>query len=333
VVQGFSDAPTDTPTATVPTTDTPVPEDTPASTDTPTLAATATLTPTVVVAQPQGLSTASLVGTIAYPVFNGNNYDLYFGQADGSGSQIFRRQASQPAFSPDGSQIALHSWQLDAWGLMTMPVAGGQPSLVANFVEDQLPTWSSDGREIYFLSRREGDRKSRLLKVGSTQVNSLGVVLGEGEYPSMGATGQLAFRGWGSTGSGIRISANPLSTFQPITDSDDDTAPALSPEGQKIAFMSRRSGNWEIYLVNADGSEAQRLTDDPAEDGLPTWSPDGRAIAFVSNRGGDWGIWAMTPTGEDQQLLFSLEGSPDGRVGNDTNASRGWLEERISWTR
>jgi hypothetical protein len=41
----------------------------------------------------------------------------------------------------------------------------------------------------------------------------------------------------------------------------------------------------------------------------------------------------MTPTGEDQQLLFSLEGSPDGRVGNDTNASRGWLEERISWTR
>jgi Tol biopolymer transport system component len=149
----------------------------------------------------------------------------------------------------------------------------------------------------------------------------------------MGATGQLAFRGWGSTGSGIRISANPLSTFQPITDSDDDTAPALSPEGQKIAFMSRRSGNWEIYLVNADGSEAQRLTDDPAEDGLPTWSPDGRAIAFVSNRGGDWGIWAMTPTGEDQQLLFSLEGSPDGRVGNDTNASRGWLEERISWTR
>jgi Tol biopolymer transport system component len=97
--------------------------------------------------------------------------------------------------------------------------------------------------------------------------------------------------------------------------------------------MSRRDGNWEIYLVNADGSGLQRLTNDPAEDGLPTWSPDGRALAFVSRRGGSWGMWAMAPNGSGQRLLFALEGSPDGFVGRDTNTSRGWLEERISWTR
>ncbi|GAH70395.1 unnamed protein product, partial [marine sediment metagenome] len=52
----------------------------------------------------------------------------------------------------------------------------------------------------------------------------------------------------------------------------------------KIAFVSDRDGNWEIYVMNADGSEQTRLTNDPALDGCPIWSPDGKKIAFVSER-------------------------------------------------
>jgi TolB protein len=274
-----------------------------------------------------------LAGTIAYPVFNGTDFDLYFGQADGSGTRLFRRHASQPAFSPDGSRIVFHSWRLDAWGLINTDRSGEDEKLVARFVEDQLPTWSADGSEILFLSRREGDRKSRLLKVGSAQIGSTGAVLGEGEYPTIGLNGRLVFKGWGQTGSGLRLATTSLTGIQPVTDLNDDTAPALSPDGQRIAFMSRRDGNWEIYVVNADGSELQRLTNDPADDGLPTWSPDGRALAFVSNRDGPWAVWAMLPNGQDQRKLFAMEGSPDGFVGSDRDASRGWAEERISWTK
>jgi TolB protein len=273
-----------------------------------------------------------LVGTIAYPVFNGKDYDIYLGQADGSGSLLYRKGASQPAFSPDGSRIAFHSWRLDSWGLMTIDVSGRNEILVANFVEDQLPTWSPDGRDIVLLSRREGDRKSRLIRVGSSQDRTEGVVIGEGEYPSLGLDGRLVFKGWGNTAPGLRTATISQADIQVLTDRDEDTAPAPSPDGQKIAFMSRRDGNWEIYVVNADGSGLQRLTDDPAEDGLPTWSPDGRAIAFVSRRGESWAIWAMTPSGDGQRLLFAMEGSPDGFVGKDLNSSRGWTEERISWT-
>jgi TolB protein len=273
-----------------------------------------------------------LAGTIAYPVFNGKDYDIYFGQADGSGTRLYRKNASQPAFSPDGSRLAFHSWRLDTWGLMTMDVSGRDEILVANFVEDQLPTWSPDGSELVLLTRREGDRKSRLVRVGSRQDRAKGVVIGEGEYPTIGPDGRLIFRGWGNTGSGLRSANINLQDVRVVTDQDGDTAPAPSPDGKRIAFMSRRDGNWEIYLVNADGSGLQRLTEDPAEDGLPTWSPDGRAIAFISSRGGQWSMWAMTPTGSSQRLLFELSGSPDGFVGTDRNASRGWTEERISWT-
>lgn len=333
-VQSLGDAPTDTPTPVVEVTATE--EATPVETETPTPEATATPspTPTVQAAAPaQSLLASSLVGTIAYPVFNGTDFDIYFGQADGSGTRLYRKSASQPTFSPDGTRIAFHSWRLDSWGLATMDVSGANQIIIANFVEDQLPTWSADGSEIVLLSRREGDRKSRLIRVGSSQDRTEGIVISEGEYPTIGLNGRLVFRGWGSTAPGLRSATTTMADLQVLTTSERDTAPAPSPDGQKIAFMSQQEGNWDIYIVSANGSDLQRLTDNPAEDGLPTWSPDGKAIAFVSQRGGKWGIWVMSPTGGDQQLLFEMEGSPDGFVGRDTNATRGWTEERISWTR
>ncbi len=337
VLQFLSDAPTDTPTLVVQATtlaeDISAGEDTSFETATPTPEPTVTPTAASQVANTQVIPASALVGTLAYPVFNGTDYDLYFGQADGSGTRLFHPNASQPAFSPDGSRIAFHSWKLDARGLMTMDISGGEPKMVAAFVEDQLPTWSADGREIILLSRRAGDRKSRLIRVNSLEERGEGIVLGEGEYPTIGLNGQLVFKGWGSTGAGLRIASTSFENIQTVTDLEEDTAPAPSPDGQKIAFMSRREGNWDIYVINADGSNQQRLTDDPAEDGLPTWSPDGRVLAFVSRRGESWAVWAMTPTGKDQQQLFAMEGSPDGLVGSDINASRGWTEERISWTR
>jgi serine/threonine-protein kinase len=333
IVQSLGDAPIDTPTLVVeqptPTATEVTPTDTPTLTPRPSV----TLIPRTSTPEAQGLATTSLVGTIAYPVFNGRDYDIYFGQADGSGTRLYRKGASQPAFSPDGSRFAFHSWRLDIWGLIAMDISGQNEILIANFVEDQLPTWSSDGTEIVMLSRREGDRKSRLIRVGSRQDRTKGVVIGEGEYPTIGLDGRLVFKGWGSTGAGLRSATLNFQNIQVITDRDEDTAPAPSPDGNRIAFMSRRDGNWEIYVVASNGSGLQRLTNDPGEDGLPAWSPDGKAIAFISSRGGSWAMWAMAPNGTGQRLLFALPGSPDGFIGADRNSSRGWTEERISWTR
>jgi TolB protein len=280
--------------------------------------------------QSRTIPASTLQGVIAYPVFNGTSYDIYLGQADGSGTEFFLPDASQPVFSPDGSQIAYHSWRLDARGLMTMALDGTNQQRVVTFFEDQLPTWTPDGSQIVLFSRRSGSRKSELIITNNSEGGE-DTVFAEGEYPTIGQNGQLVFKGWGVTAPGLRVADLPLENLRVLTEAGTDTAPAISPDGQKVAFMSRRDNNWEIYIVNIDGSELTRLTEDPAQDGLPTWSPDGNAIAYVSDRGGAWGVWAMTPTGADQQQLFAMEGSPDGFVGTDTFASRGWAEERISW--
>lgn len=64
----------------------------------------------------------------------------------------------------------------------------------------------------------------------------------------------------------------------------NDSSPAWSPDGERLAFVSSRDGNYEIYTVRFDGSDLRRLTDIAATDSRPVWSPDGTEIAFISDR-------------------------------------------------
>ena len=88
----------------------------------------------------------------------------------------------------------------------------------------------------------------------------------------------------------------------------------------KVVFVSERDGNQEIYVMNADGSDQTRLTDNQAIDTQPSWSPDGSQIAFSSDREGDWDIYKMSADGSSVvQLTDDPEDdagptwSPDGR--------------------
>ena len=78
---------------------------------------------------------------------------------------------------------------------------------------------------------------------------------------------------------------------------------APTPRGGLIAFTSERNGNAEIYVMNADGSDPQRLTHDPAYDGWPSWSPDGSQIAFSSSRNGKPDIYVMDADGSNPRQL------------------------------
>lgn len=86
----------------------------------------------------------------------------------------------------------------------------------------------------------------------------------------------------------------------------------------RIAFVSDRDGNPEIYSVHVDGTGIERLTNAPAVDDQPSWSPDGRRIAFVSDRSGSREIYVMNADGSNVvRRTFSFYSadpswSPDG---------------------
>ncbi len=95
----------------------------------------------------------------------------------------------------------------------------------------------------------------------------------------------------------------------------DEFDPIFSPDSSQIAFESTRTGQSELYTMNADGSNAERRTFAPGEDRPGSYSPDGRQIVFHSTRDNrDFEVYIMNADGSDQRRLTN-------RVGQDSNPS------------
>jgi len=98
--------------------------------------------------------------------------------------------------------------------------------------------------------------------------------------------------------------------------------PHPSPDGARVLFQSDRSGRWELYTMNADGSGVVRLTDRPGENVTAKWSPDGTRIVFASEpEPGNSEIFVMNADGSEVRRLTDSAGddshpawSPDGRI-------------------
>jgi eukaryotic-like serine/threonine-protein kinase len=107
-------------------------------------------------------------------------------------------------------------------------------------------------------------------------------------------------------------------TFTQLTSAPgEEITPTLSPDGKTMAYASKESGNWDIYLLRVGGKNPINLTkDSQSNDMEPAFSPDGDRIAFRSGRDGG-GIFVMGATGESVRRVtdfgYSPTWSPEGK--------------------
>ena len=104
--------------------------------------------------------------------------------------------------------------------------------------------------------------------------------------------------------------------------------PSWSPDGSQIAFVSDRDENWEIYVMNADGSGPSRLTRNTVRDSNPHWSPDGSRLFFYSDLSDNREVYVMEIDGGAPENLTNHP-TRDGVLAVSPNGSKvAWYTER-----
>jgi eukaryotic-like serine/threonine-protein kinase len=133
----------------------------------------------------------------------------------------------------------------------------------------------------------------------------------------------------------LRSSATrpPIMQFSAVTNFTGlDAQPSFSPDGRSVAFLSNRSGQFEIWVGLVTGGSPVRITNDANLKARPHWSPDGSKIAYSRlNESGLWDVWTVPALGGTPRKLFNnavdAVWSPDGTslVYADASTRRLWI--------
>jgi Tol biopolymer transport system component len=91
-----------------------------------------------------------------------------------------------------------------------------------------------------------------------------------------------------------------------ISDQYNERMPVWSPDGTKISYYGNHDGSYDIYTMNADGTNIVNLTNNPASDHSPQWSPDGTKISFISDRDGDYDLYVMNADGSNVKQITNF---------------------------
>lgn len=255
------------------------------------------------------------------------NYDIYVMNTDGSGlANLTAHEAddTQPTWSPDRQRIAFVSDRGDneTVYLLQMSTLDVRP-LTNTLRHATSPVWSPDGKYIACVvydddtdTSKDSDGELALVSIEDGSVTILKQVLkGEDNLAWSPDGSKLAFSARDSTSANANRDIFVINTdgSGPVVNLTnnlaDDDAPAWSPQGTRLAFQTDRQGNFDVYVMNADGLAPTRLTDDSAFDGLPSWSSDGTHIIFVSNRDGSNDIYSMPDNGSKQVSLAPHRGN------------------------
>ena len=195
--------------------------------------------------------------------------------------------ATGPAFSPDGSSIALFHPAVGPNGdLWITPVAGGTPRrLTTDFREGGWPVWTPDGRWVIYSSARAGSRTLWCVNAAGGEPIPLTTGSGDDDQPDVSRDGrQIIYTNTRNTWE-VRLRNLRTGEERALLNRRTETIfPRFSPDGTRIVFFGRADYAVAIFTMNVDGSDMRQITAGRELNHMPQWSPDGQAIYFFQGQ-------------------------------------------------
>jgi TolB protein len=239
--------------------------------------------------------------------------DIYLQRVDGNSViQLTSDPAddAQPSFSPDGRRIAFTSNRAGTWDIYVMDIDGKSVQQVAGTAAQEMhPSFSPDGTRLVYcaLSARSDQWELWVVDLSSQEKRMVGHGLFPTWSPAKGVD-RIAFqrsrqRGsrWFSLWTLDLVDGEPRRLTEIAASSNAAVvSPSWNKDGSRLAFSTivsdgnkpGQKGVQDVWVINADGTNRQRLTDGTGVNVSPFWSASGR-IFFISDRSGTENIWSL----------------------------------------
>ncbi len=248
-------------------------------------------------------------------------YDIYTMNDDGTNRVRLTDGKSivqQPAWSPDGKQIAYARDDGRGFDIWLMNIDGSDNRRFTKDAESNeiKPVWTPDGGGIAFVSMGKSIRDAVVM--GQSLTSGAPLLMVSASIPVFDpaispTTSELIV-------SSLTISMEERKRAYVLSHANKEgltpisikrsvflTQPAWSPDGTRIVARGNTLGFGDIYILNPSTGEITQITDHPGEDRDPVWSPDGQSVLFASDRAGDFDIYSTSVAGMN---LRNLTNSP-----------------------
>lgn len=324
---------------------------------------TATASPAAVSNTLETSSAAGLQGVLVFQTTHGG---LFYAYHLATGQLQPLTTGFDPAVSPDGRAVAFVRDGGES-GIYLIDIDGGNERLIfSERVQLSSPKWSPDGQWITFsrndeyiecynigfnqcllpdeFAKRFPFAQSGQFPLVKEYQHQLSVVDRDGRnFHDIAALNSAQAPDWSDSGivyqsaAGLQRTADAAHVTTALVAFDAlkpfYVDPDWQPGGDQIVFQVKGAAQWEIYVVNSDGSGMHALTrpvtalvDELPSNVAPAYSPDGKSIVFLSNRGannsaGAWRVWVMDADGDNQRPL-PIDIQIDYTFG---------LEQAVSW--
>lgn len=219
-------------------------------------------------------------GVIAFQTDRGGDFDVYVQSASGGApaSPLVTGLGNDwtPMWSPDGAQLVFASNRSGNYEIYLRAANGEERNLTNNLAEDAHPSWSPGGDRIIFVSNRSGSYfQIYTMRPDGADVRQVASIPG-----------------------------------------NNAMYPRFSPDGSRIAYMQASTSsavctwNWDVWVMNSNGSNPQRVTTQMLADLYPSWTPDGQTIVYASCRNWvDFDLYAINLTTGFETQINSWYGS------------------------
>lgn len=261
--------------------------------------------------------------TIKKIIFNSNrdgNENIYSiningteltGLTDSSGSDMY------PEVSPDGNKIAYTSDISGVWQIMIMDWDGkNKRQITRNNFRSAFPSWSYNGKYIYFEAYIDGDWELYRIKSDGTEQKRLTFNPGSHDWHPNGHPYEyrIIYESGASGHENIYVMNHDGSGKRKICrDGSRRRVPDVSSNGSMITYMRYTDKNCDIWIMDYNGQNETRLTDNPGEDGHPAFSPDDKYIVYEERKGSRENLILIDPvTGKKINITDSPYIDKDG---------------------